>query len=453
MTRSSSWRRVGRQLAGGDPAEQATGGRTSGSSVTTAPASCSSGSRSSRPGRPSGTRRSAGAWPAPSRPRSSAAAVIPTSRRRFGRWMKNAMAEVDEVDRQRERAATAAGTAPDPRIDDQAEAGQRQPRPDDDRAVRLRPQQARTTRLSDSTVARRVRSVNGSRIDGRNRPTARAMWATSRIGKRLAGIAADCRAPAAAAPSARPDGLERDPVALGRRARVTAEPGGLERARDLRLAVDEDARRQQAPPGRSSSRRAARERHEHARRSGWRARRRTAARRSAGCPRGRGPGAPAGCGARWRGSPRSAIGSVSTPRTPRRPELHRGDREDPRAAADVEDAGAGQLAAIRERLERRQAQPGRRVQAGPERHPRIEREDDVVRRAPMAPPGRPDDEPPADPQDREVGLPGLGPVGLVDEPGPQLADRPQPERLEVARAPRRRRRRSRSAAARSRAGT
>ena len=41
-----------------------------------------------------------------------------------------------------------------------------------------------TTRLSESTVARRVRSANGSRIDGRTRQIASAMCATSRRGKR-----------------------------------------------------------------------------------------------------------------------------------------------------------------------------------------------------------------------------------------------------------------------------
>ena len=61
-------------------------------------------------------------------------------------------------------------------------------------------------------------------------------------------------------------------------------------------------------------------------------------------------------------------------------ELHRRDGEDPRAAADVEDARAGQLAAVRHDLERGEAQPGGRVEAGPEGHPRIERDDDVVRR-------------------------------------------------------------------------
>ena len=40
-----------------------------------------------------------------------------------------------------------------------------------------------TTPFSDSTVARRVRSANGSRIEGRTRLIARMMWATRRNGK------------------------------------------------------------------------------------------------------------------------------------------------------------------------------------------------------------------------------------------------------------------------------
>ena len=103
----------------------------------------------------------------------------------------------------------------------------------------------------------------------------------------------------------------------------------------------------------------------------------------------------------------------------------------PDAAADVEDAGARQSPAVGDRLDAGEAQPGRRMQAGPEGHARVEGEDDVVGLAAVTPPGRPDDEPPADPHDREVRLPGLGPVGLVDDPRPELADRPQAERLEV----------------------
>ncbi len=120
------------------------------------------------------------------------------------------------------------------------------------------------------------------------------------------------------------------------------------------------------------------------------------------------------------------------PERARRAETDRGDGEDPRTAPHVEHARAVDDAAVGSRLERREAQARRRVQAGPERHPRVEGEDDVVRLAVVPAPGRPDDQPAADAQHREIGLPGGGPVLLVDDPGAQLADRPQPERLEVA---------------------
>ena len=68
----------------------------------------------------------------------------------------------------------------------------------------------------------------------------------------------------------------------------------------------------------------------------------------------------------------------------------------------------------------------------PERHPGIEVDHDLVAGSAVAPPARLDDEPAPEVQDVEVLLPRLGPVGLVDDAGPQLADRPQAERLEVA---------------------
>ena len=113
-------------------------------------------------------------------------------------------------------------------------------------------------------------------------------------------------------------------------------------------------------------------------------------------------------------------------------QLEGGDGQDPRPAPDIEDARAGEDPAIGELLDPGQAQPRRRMQPGPERHPRVEREDDVAGLAPVASPGRSDDQPPSDAHDREVGLPGIGPVGLLDDPRPQLADRSQPERLEMA---------------------
>ena len=116
----------------------------------------------------------------------------------------------------------------------------------------------------------------------------------------------------------------------------------------------------------------------------------------------------------------------------RRAELQRRDRQDAGAAADVEDAPTRDQAAVREAFQRGQAETRRRVQPGPEGHAGIESQHDVVGLAPMASPGGPDHEPAADPQDGEVGLPRLGPVSLVDEPGPQLADRAEPERPEVS---------------------
>ena len=79
-----------------------------------------------------------------------------------------------------------------------------------------------------------------------------------------------------------------------------------------------------------------------------------------------------------------------------------------------------------------QAESRRRVEAGPEGHARVERDDHLVGDGAMPPPGRPDDDPPAEPQDREVALPGVGPVVLVDLARLQLADGAQPEGLEVA---------------------
>src|SRR3954465_1618410 len=50
----------------------------------------------------------------------------------------------------------------------------------------------------------------------------------------------------------------------------------------------------------------------------------------------------------------------------------------------------------------------------------------------MPTPGRTDDETLPDAHDREVGLPCLRPIRLVDDPRPELADRTQPESLQVS---------------------
>ena len=97
--------------------------------------------------------------------------------------------------------------------------------------------------------------------------------------------------------------------------------------------------------------------------------------------------------------------------------------------------GSGDGASGGQCLDRRQRQPCRWMQAGPEGHPGIEREHDVAGLAAVTPPGRPDDEPPADPEDREVGLAGVGPILLVDDPRLERADRPQPERRADRHAP------------------
>ena len=75
------------------------------------------------------------------------------------------------------------------------------------------------------------------------------------------------------------------------------------------------------------------------------------------------------------------------------------------------------------------------MEPGPEGHPRVQRQDHVVRLPPVAPPGGPDDDAPADPEHRKVRLPGVGPVGLEDDGGGQVPDRPHAEGLEMAEIP------------------
>src|SRR5439155_473593 len=57
------------------------------------------------------------------------------------------------------------------------------------------------------------------------------------------------------------------------------------------------------------------------------------------------------------------------------------------------------------------------------REGRGEGDEDVTRLRPMPPPGRLDHDPPSDADHREVGLPGLRPVSLVDESRRDLTDR------------------------------
>ena len=251
------------------------------------------------------------------------------------------------------------------------------------------------------------------------------MCEPSRNGK-YAGIAFDCRA-GAVQPRRMASSATQSPSAVRP---VTSRPAASKAARTSpsRSTKIPDASR--TPPGRSSSPRPAA--------SGTSspairlARTTSNGRLAAGqaalaCAEAADQGVPARVGDRRLDRDRIGV----EPQRAGGAELERGDREDPRAAPDVEHARAREDPAVGQRLDPGQAEPGRRMEAGPERHPRVEREDDIVGRAAVAPPGRADDQPAADPHDREVRLPGVGPVGLLDDPRAQLADRTQPERLEM----------------------
>src|SRR5207245_4507050 len=101
------------------------------------------------------------------------------------------------------------------------------------------------------------------------------------------------------------------------------------------------------------------------------------------------------------------------------------------AAADVEDAGAGQQAFVGQPLDALEAQPCGRMQARAERHARIEGEDDIAGLTAVAAPGRSNDETAPDSEHREVRLPCLGPVHLVNDACLDIADGPETERLEM----------------------
>ena len=73
-------------------------------------------------------------------------------------------------------------------------------------------------------------------------------------------------------------------------------------------------------------------------------------------------------------------------------------------------------------LDAGKAQPGRGVQPGAEGHPGSSARTTSSGRRVVLAPRRPDHQPPADAQHREVLLPGLGPVLLVDNARRQLAD-------------------------------
>ena len=102
------------------------------------------------------------------------------------------------------------------------------------------------------------------------------------------GIDGDCRA---ARRSGRPDAPRARPSRPRRGARRRRRPAASNAAADLRLAVDEDPRREQDAARSQLVAERAGQRHEDAGDEVGERRRRTAGRRSAGCRRGRGSGA------------------------------------------------------------------------------------------------------------------------------------------------------------------
>ncbi len=227
----------------------------------------------------------------------------------------------------------------------------------------------------------------------------------------------------------RPHDIEGDPIALGGRARISRPTASRAvRTSPSRSTKIPDARR--VPPGLSSARETAGQLDED---PGDQVGQddvegRFAARQAAhASPKPSRQAVPAGVGGRRLDCDRVGVHAHGRLRA----QPQRGDRQDPGAAAEIQDAGPGQGSAIGEVLEGREAQSRRRMEPGPEGHPGVEGQHHVPRAAPMPPPGRPDDQPATDPLDREVRLPGLGPVRLVHQPRPELADRPQPEGLQV----------------------
>ena len=146
---------------------------------------------------------------------------------------------------------------------------------------------------------------------------------------------------------------------------------------------------------------------------------------------GRRPGGRGGSGGRSRSSPRRRSGRCRR----RAPSLRRAARR--RSPGSPSRSPRRGRAARRARprrhpLERGEAEPGRRVQPGPERHARIERDHDVAGLRPMPPPCRPDHDPSPDAQHREVAPSRPPPSPTRGRRASQLADRAQAERLEMA---------------------
>ena len=120
-------------------------------------------------------------------------------------------------------------------------------------------------------------------------------------------------------------------------------------------------------------------------------------RRSGWFPRAHGSAERSGSGARSRSSPRSRSDRCRRRAPTRRRAVRRRSRGS-RPAADVEDRAPLDRAVVGEPLERGETEPCRRVQPGPERHARVEGQDDVSVGGAMSSPGRSDHQPPADPK-------------------------------------------------------
>src|SRR6478672_2306660 len=287
---------------------------------------------------------------------------------------------------------------------------------------------ARTTGSSESTAARRALRANGSRMDGTNRATASTMCVPSSTGKR-SGIAGRSYRRHRLG-RGRPSDDKGDPIAFDRPVR-DVQPSSPERVADVRLAIDEDPGRDEGPTGSHLDPQVRSEAHEKTRDE---VRHDDLVRSVA-----------------TRETPETCTNPTSDPVAPRvrarrldcdrvgvdamsgrRAELDRRDREDARPAPDIEHAATIEIPGIREPFEGREAQPRGRVQPRPERHPGIEGDDDVVGFPPMAPPRGSDHDPIAYPQHGKIGLPRVRPVLLVHDARPQIADPPEPERLEVS---------------------
>ena len=215
---------------------------------------------------------------------------------------------------------------------------------------------------------------------------------------------------------------------------ATARPAASKASRTSAFAVDEDAGREQRAASRAARRGARGERYEDAGDEvGEDDVERRLPTRQAPVPGIDPPTEAVPPRVGQRGLDRDRVGVE--PERAVRPELERGDGEDARPTADVEHARAPQTAVGRPAA---RAPPGTAGSSDGARSrrpcPGSSARTTSSGRARWRRQVGPDDQPPADAQDREMRLPGLGPVGFVDDAGPQLADRAQPERLQVAEA-------------------